>query len=54
METPEGVILAFDCPCGEPVDLDDVALAIVKWDDPVSGISHSICHVNCLTKEDNE
>lgn len=51
IETPSGVILAFDCPCGEGVEPGQES-AIVRWDEPVSGIEHSICHVGCLEREE--
>lgn len=50
VDTPEGAILAFDCPCGE--NTEGLPTAIVEWSEPVLGIQYSICHVDCLTEKD--
>lgn len=51
IDTPEGPILAWDCPCGEEVRVGEDQWAIVRWDKPALGIEHSICHQECLEKE---
>jgi hypothetical protein len=45
IESPEGAILAYACPCGKPIGKE---WAIVEWEDSLDGIKHSICHTKCL------
>jgi hypothetical protein len=45
LDTPDGTILAWGCPCGEEPDDN---MAVVKWEVLVLGIEYSFCHVKCL------